>query len=149
MERNLFKPIGSKKRQPGAHGARRTAIDSMRDQEKRVEGGRVTPPDRESPKELHIGYAPRSKKPNSKQRINITDLKSHAATLEDRFYRQLIDCIKPSREQVTAWGVATEKCILLSGRPTEIIAHTEVEKQRPSMIRLAERIAMNRKKESA
>ena len=149
MERNLFKPIGSKKQQPGHKGERRTAEDSMRDQEKRVEGGRVATPDRESPKELHIGYAPRSKKPNSKQRINITDLKSHAATLEDRFYRQLIDCIKPSREQVTAWGVATEKCILLSGRPTEIIGHTEVEKQRPGMIRLAERIAMNRKKESA
>ena len=148
MERNLFKPIGSKKRQPGHQGERRTAEDSMRDQEKRVEGGWVATPDRESPKEPRLHKRRAS---NTKTRINISDLKAHAASLEARFYQQLIDAdaIRPTREQVTAWGVATEKCILLSGRPTEIIGHTEVEKQRPGIIRLAERIAMNRKKQSA
>ena len=146
MERNLFKPIGSKKQQPGHKGERRTAEDSMRDQEKRVSGERVVVPDRESPKEPHLH---KRRAPNTKTRINVSDLKSHAASLESKFYIQLKDSIRPTREQVTAWGVATEKCILLSGRPTEIIGHTEVEKQRPGMIRLAERIAMNRKKESA
>ena len=81
--------------------------------------------------------------------IALPELKQQATVMIRKLYEEIEDGSATSKNVTAAWANVVDKWAMLSGRPTEIIGYTEVEKQRPGIIRLAERIAMNRKKESA
>ena len=148
---SMFKPIRPKKprlsKAPGMKG--------KPDKTTEVLGVSIQKSKRKHPEELPEQRARGRGRPagslnHRRGQVTLTELKDQASVMIRRLYKHMeTDEFQWTKNTTAAWANVVDKWAMLSGRPTEIIGHVEVEKQRPGLVKLASRIASSREKESA
>jgi len=151
---DMFKPIGKKQRQSKAEG-----MKGKPDKTTHVLGASIhkrKQPEKWPDEQKGLNQEKRGRgRPvgslnHRRGQVTLTELKDQASVMIRKLYKHMdTEAFQYTKNTTAAWANVVDKWAMLSGRPTEIIGHVEVEKQRPGLVKLASRIASSREKEPA